>query len=123
MQAAKNASAQSAFVARYHVDIENADFLSNQNLPRSIHQRERVKCFYCLRGLCQLHAVSRPCHPASKPRWQLLSQPCRKDEISEDFGKSDTKSIAMGLVAAPVRSKAEREGFVISLKCSILTFR
>ena len=44
----------------------------------------------------------------------------RKDEISEDFGKSGTKSIAMGLVAAPLRGKAEREGFVVSLKRSIL---
>ncbi len=51
VRAAKNASAQSAFVARYHADIENADFLRYQNLRRSIHQRERGKCFYCLRSL------------------------------------------------------------------------
>ncbi len=51
VRAAKNASAQSAFKARYHADIENADFLRYQNLRRSIHQREGGKCFYCLRGL------------------------------------------------------------------------
>jgi len=51
VRAAKNASAQSALVARYRADMENAHFLRYQNLRRSIHQRERGKCFYCLRGL------------------------------------------------------------------------
>ena len=49
VRAAKNASARSAFVTRYRADIEKVDFLRYQNLRRSIHQRERGKCFYCLR--------------------------------------------------------------------------
>jgi 5-methylcytosine-specific restriction endonuclease McrA len=51
VRAAKNASAQSAFVARYRADIEKVDFLRYENLRRSIHQREGGKCFYCLRRI------------------------------------------------------------------------
>lgn len=51
VRAAKSASAQSAFVARYRADIEKVDFLRYQNLRRSIHQREGGKCFYCLRRI------------------------------------------------------------------------
>ncbi|HKV62231.1 MAG TPA: HNH endonuclease [Candidatus Acidoferrum sp.] len=51
VRAAKNASARSAFVARYRADIEKVDFLRYQNLRRSIHDREGGKGFYCLRRI------------------------------------------------------------------------